>query len=80
MISKYINLYDPEVKYYMDIGHSEAYIVTPEAESIDLVRCGECVSCSRFDDETKDLWCSIWESFTSEGTFCSYGERSADDE
>lgn len=75
-MSQYINLDDdPEVYYYMNFGHSEAYIVTPEAERIDLVRCGEC---KYFD---KDEYCSknglsIWDL----SWFCADGERRADDE
>lgn len=80
-MSQYINLDDdPEVYYYMNFGHSEAYIVKPEAERIDIVRCKDCTNCSSFDDQTIGLLCSIWGRFTSEDTFCSYGERRADDE
>lgn len=75
-MSKYVNLDDPEVSYYMNFGHSEAYIVTPEAERIDLVRCGECKFYSLTFECMKDE-CGIEEPPT---WYCADGERRADDE
>lgn len=46
----------------------------------ELVRCKECKNCLTFDDQTISPGCSIWGRFTSEDTFCSYGERRADDD
>lgn len=46
---------------------------------IDIVRCKECVNRLSFDDQTIPPGCSIWGRFTTDDTFCSYGERRADE-
>lgn len=51
-----------------------------KAERGKIVRCKECVNRLSFDDQTIPPGCSIWGRFTTDDTFCSYGERSADDE
>lgn len=64
----------------MTIRRLLAVMSEDEIETIDLVRCGECANCSSFDDQTINPLCSIWGRFTSDDTFCSYGERREDGE
>lgn len=73
-MSKYVNLEDPEVHYTHNYGPAEVYIVPPEVERIDLVRCGEC----KWHEGTK---CYRWNStiYTMSDDFCSNGERRADE-
>lgn len=69
----WINLEDEEVEYSHNYGQTEVYLVRPEAERIDIVRCKDCfnymnghlcVEMSKFGTiETKPM------------DYCSYGVR-----
>lgn len=78
-MSQYVNLDDPEVTYSHNAGLHEVYIIGSEVERIDLVRCEECVheqSCGRHIITVARGGQTFYHSVS----FCSNGERRADDE
>lgn len=78
-MSQYINLDDPEVEYYLNFGHSEVYIVKPEAERIDLVRCKDCIHYMEINQPYPQMYCKKHNLDPRGDDYCSYGERRTDE-